>query len=251
MSTTAQSVDKRNVDKHVYVRRSASITVRVFTGAMKLLWLLAIAWFFGICIEWAGLTFLWSDDGVQHSARMLSTELNYLNAGFRHWIVGIAPVDIATFWAMELRYWVFDFTHITDVFQWAANAPTDASYLRITLMNFTHFMAVYFYAAINSTQLFAVRLAVVFLSTPIFFLVGIAALTDGLVERELRKYGGGNESAFIYHKIKPWMRPALLSSWLLYLALPFSLHPNFIFVPAAMFFGLVVYLTSFWFKKFI
>ncbi|MGD8593693.1 MAG: TIGR03747 family integrating conjugative element membrane protein [Gammaproteobacteria bacterium] len=246
-----QHSEKHGVEKHRFVRRNRSLIVRSFAGVLSLLRLMIIAWVLGICIEWVGLTFVWTEEGALHSERMLATELNYLNVGFRQWVVGIAPVDVATLLALSLRYWLFDFTRLTDVVQWAANAPPRASYARVTLMNVTRYAIEYFYAAVNSTQLFAVRLAVLVLSSPIFLLVGIAALIDGLVERELRKYGGGNESAFVYHNIKPWMRPALLSSWLIYLALPFSLHPNFIFVPAAMFFGLTVYLTSTWFKKFI
>lgn len=252
--TSAQHVDnhtRSNVEKHRYVKRSRSLTIRSFNNLLSLVKLLAIAWLLGIVIEWIGMTFIWSEEGVGHSQRMLATELGYLNSGFKEWVVGITPVTVATYFATSLRYWIFDFTYLNDLVEWAVNAPSDASYVRITIKNLSRYLIEYFYAAINSTQLFAVRLAVVLLSSPIFLLVGIAALIDGLVERELRKFGGGNESAFVYHNVKPWMKPALLSSWLFYLALPFSLHPNFIFVPAAMFFGLSVYLTSTWFKKFI
>jgi integrating conjugative element membrane protein (TIGR03747 family) len=251
MSTAAQHAEKHSVDKHRYVRRKRSLALRLISTFLSMARLLVIAWVLSICIEWVGLTFVWSEEGAAHSERMLATELNYLHDGFRQWIVGIAPVEVATWFALSLRYWVFDFTRISDFVRWAATAPPEASYVRRTLSNVTRYTLEYFYASVNSTQLFAVRLAVLVLSSPIFLLVGIAALIDGLVERELRKYGGGNESAFVYHNVKPWMRPALVGSWLIYLALPFSLHPNFIFVPAAMFFGLAVYLTSTWFKKFI
>jgi integrating conjugative element membrane protein (TIGR03747 family) len=84
---------------------------------------------------------------------------------------------------------------------------------------------------------------------PAFLLIGVAALIDGLVQRELRIYGGGIERASIYHHAKPWIRPAIVSTWFLYLSIPFSIHPNLIFVPAMLLFGGAVFLTSALYKK--
>ena len=52
------------------------------------------------------------------------------------------------------------------------------------------------------TQVFSVRLAILMLATPVFLLFSLVALVDGLVRRDLRRWGGGRESSFVYHYAK-------------------------------------------------
>ena len=113
---------------------------------------------------------------------------------------------------------------------------------------YTH-IAEYLQAAVNITQVFIVRLVVIILTLPIFLIVGIAASIDGLVQRELRKYGGGNESSFVYHNIKPWILPSIFWGWIIYLGFPVSVHPNFVFVPSAILYGMTIAITAATFKK--
>ena len=54
-------------------------------------------------------------------------------------------------------------------------------------------------------------------------------------EAGLRCWGGGRESSFVYHWAKRSAMPLLVLSWVIYLALPFSLHPTFIVLPFATF----------------
>ena len=53
--------------------------------------------------------------------------------------------------------------------------------------------------AMQVTQLFSVRLAILTLAMPVFLLFSLVALVDGLVQRDLRRWGGGRESSFVYH----------------------------------------------------
>ena len=52
------------------------------------------------------------------------------------------------------------------------------------------------------TQLLGVRLAGMIAFVPLLALAYAAAITDGLVQRCIRRAGGGNESANIYHRAK-------------------------------------------------
>ena len=83
-------------------------------------------------------------------------------------------------------------------------------------------------AAFTMTEVFAVRLAVLTLAMPAFLVFSLVALVEGLVQRDLRRWGGGRESAFVYHHAKKLLFPSLLLAWIIYLSLPFSLHPNFV-----------------------
>jgi integrating conjugative element membrane protein (TIGR03747 family) len=101
------------------------------------------------------------------------------------------------------------------------------------------------------TQVFAVRLAILTLATPVFGLFTLVALVDGLVRRDLRRWGGGRESSFVYHYAKKAALPLIVTAWVLYLALPVSLHPSWIILPFALVFGFAVTITASTFKKYL
>ena len=106
-------------------------------------------------------------------------------------------------------------------------------------------------SAMQITQVFAVRLAVLTLATPVFGLFTLVALVDGLVRRDLRRWGGGRESSFVYHYAKKAPIPLIIMAWVLYLALPFSLHPSLIILPFALAFAFAVKITASTFKKYL
>lgn len=49
---------------------------------------------------------------------------------------------------------------------------------------------------------FIVRLLVLVLKLPPFLLAVFVGLVDGLVRRNIRKFGAGRESGFVYHRAK-------------------------------------------------
>ena len=101
-------------------------------------------------------------------------------------------------------------------------------------------------AAMQVTQVFSVRLAVLSLATPVFVLFGLVALVDGLVRRD-----GGQESSFVYHYARRAVLPLVGVAWVAYLALPFSLHPAFIVLPFAALVALAITVTASTFKKYL
>ena len=106
-------------------------------------------------------------------------------------------------------------------------------------------------AAIQIVQVFSVRLAILCLATPVFVLFSLIGLIDGLVQRDLRRWGGGRESSYLYHHAKNSVWMFVLSAWVSYLALPFSLHPVFIVLPFAILFAISVSITASTFKKYL
>jgi integrating conjugative element membrane protein (TIGR03747 family) len=86
---------------------------------------------------------------------------------------------------------------------------------------------------------------------PVFVLFSLVALVDGFVKRDLRRWGGGRKSSFVYHWSKRSAMPLLVSSWVIYLALPFSLHPSFMVLPFAALFALSMAVTAGAFKKYL
>ena len=109
----------------------------------------------------------------------------------------------------------------------------------------------YFYILLVVTVLFSVKLAVIFLSIPLFIMFGVIGLVDGLVQRDLRKFGGGRESSLMYHSAKRLVLPVLVLGYVVYLMLPFNLMPAFVFLPFAGLFGFFVATTMRSFKKYV
>ena len=62
---------------------------------------------------------------------------------------------------------------------------------------------------------------------------------------------GGRESSFVYHYAKKAALPLVVLAWVIYLALPFSLHPTFVVLPFAALFALTVSVTASTFKKYL
>ncbi len=228
-----------------------SFLLRIIGQAIGIIALLVAAWLFSVVIEWLGMTFVWPEQGVMHSRDMITTELTYLNDGFKKGVLGIKPETFAIAGASSLDYFLFEWTHFRDFVAWAIHPGVNAGVFRITIARIVMVVAPYISAAINITQVFGIRLAVAVLSTPIFILFGTAAFIDGLVHRELRRYGGAHESSYVYHKVKPWIRPAFTTTWFIYLGAPFSIHPDLVFIPAACFFALAIFITTTMFKKYL
>ncbi|MFS7508901.1 TIGR03747 family integrating conjugative element membrane protein, partial [Pasteurella multocida] len=98
---------------------------------------------------------------------------------------------------------------------------------------------------------FIIRLIIIVFTSPLFLLTALSGLTEGLSLRDIRKFGAGRESAYLYHHARRYIMPMMVTAWVLYLSIPFSIHPNIILVPAACLFGLSICITAASFKKFL
>lgn len=239
----------KHLDRERQVERQQSFTMESIGFVIDGLWLLVSALIFSIVMEWIGMSLFWSEEGVMHSERMLATELGYINNDFQKSVLGSTPMAFATKTAEAIDYWVFEWTQFRNILAWLMTPSADAGRVRLLFANLVHITNDYIIASITITQLFGVRLAIALLSMPAFLLIGLAALIDGLAHRDIRRFTGASESSFIYHKVKPWIKPAFIGAWFIYLGLPVAMHPNFIFIPASVLFGLTIYITSTMFKK--
>tara|TARA_R110000772_G_scaffold243220_1_gene356002 strand:- start:2969 stop:3703 length:735 start_codon:yes stop_codon:yes gene_type:complete len=214
-------------------------------------WLL-FALLFSIVLEWLGMLFWWPEEGLQHSRNMLAAEVGYLQADFRSSFVSNDPARFAQTVADKAYAVLFEWTRLVDVLGWLGTPPAAGeSGLRAQLHQLYQPLAQYILAALQITQVFALRVAILLLATPVFLLFGVMALVDGLVRRDLRRWGGGRESSFIYHWSKRSALPLLVTAWVIYLALPFSLHPSWVILPFATLFALSIAITASAFKKYL
>lgn len=225
---------------------------RLLGGLARALGWLTAALLLSIMLEWAGMLLWWKDGGSLHSRAMLEQEIAHLNEDFRQSIVTSNPARFARRFADGFYHYLFEWTHFVDFIQWLKRPPApDEGRIRAIFRGAYAEAADYVIAAMTVTQVFAVRLAVLTLATPVFALFGLVALVDGLVQRDLRRWCGGRESSFVYHHAKKAILPALILAWIVYLGMPTSVHPNYVILPFAALFAIAMAIAAGSFKKYL
>jgi integrating conjugative element membrane protein (TIGR03747 family) len=214
-----------------------------------LLWLL-VALIFSMVLEWVGMVFWWPEEGAEHSRNMLLAEIGYLNADFRESLISHQPAAFGRRIADVFYHYGFELTGIAAIIQ-VLSAPDqsqDGWLLRQSRALYQP-LTDYIIATVTITQVFALRLAVLALASPLFALAAIVGLADGLVERDRRRFGGAREKGLVYHHAKRFVLPTLIGAWVVYLSLPISVHPNVVIQPFAVLFALALGMSAGTFKK--
>ncbi|HNP34341.1 MAG TPA: TIGR03747 family integrating conjugative element membrane protein [Woeseiaceae bacterium] len=242
MRTSAQGVQRRPAPSGVIAR-----TVRVVS---QIVMQLALSLLLSILIEWVGLTWVWPDEGLSRGQQMVSAERRYLgrfqSSGSR------SSLNVANRVAGSFDTWLFERSGVEAGIVWLERSrPADVSDSIRPWQQRLRPLAHYLKAARQSTELFALRLSVLALSLPVFVLCALVGLIDGLVQRDLRRWGGGRESSFVYHHAKGALGPLIAIAAMLYLTSPVSLHPVAVLVPFALAVGLSVMLAARTFKKYL
>ncbi len=231
---------RSQVDQQGLFSKSLSAVAKIIQ------WLL-FSLLFSSIVEWAGMTLWWPDEGIDHSRTMLAKEISYLDNDFRRSVITSDPARFAKRFADNTYHYLFEVTRLVDFIQWLSPLPLKHEQgIRSTLHKIYQPVAEYIIAMMQVTQVFSVRLAILTLAMPIFMLFSLVALVDGLVQRDLRRWGGGRESSS-----KKAALPLVVMTWVTYLALPFSLHPTFIVLPFAVLFAFAVAVTASTFKKYL
>ena len=225
---------------------------RLLTGVAQCLKWLFLSLLFSILVEWIGMVFWWEEQGLGHSRQMLVAELQFLGTDFQHSWITAEPMAFASRLSEGIYQVAFEWTGLVDLLRWITPVPAaEETGLRPLLHSFYRPVSDFVLAAMQITQVFAVRLAILALATPVFGLFTAVALVDGLVRRDLRRWGGGRESSFVYHYAKKASMPLIVIAWVLYLSLPFSVHPSWVILPFSVGFGLAVTVTASTFKKYL
>ena len=207
-----------------------------------------LGWMLSIVLEWCGIALGWWDQpGAGHSAQLLRTELSWLDRDFTTPLAAGRLIEWADWGARQLYHW----SGLQGFVRWVVADPPAPWVGLETLRRVLRYWGEYLLAAAYITQLVGARLVVVVLTLPAYAMIGVMSLVDGLVQRDLRRFGGGLESGLLYHHLKAMLRPMLSLPIFLYLISPWSLHPTTIFVPFVLGFGYFVQRTVARFKKYL
>ncbi|QPO21834.1 TIGR03747 family integrating conjugative element membrane protein [Pseudomonas sp. Y39-6] len=243
MATSANSPPPQPIQR-------PGLIVSAIGSVLHIIGLLFASLLFSILIEFAGLLLFWGDQGWRHSQAMLNSELGWLSEHFKSSLIiqqpGQTVVQVLDF----LYQWLLVKTGFADFAQQARVSGQGNGFwgwinqLYISIEDFV-------LAAMYVTFTFVVRLIILALATPLFLLAMFTGFVDGLMRRDLRKFGAGRESSFVYHRAKRAVIPLLIVPWIIYLSLPFSINPMAVFLPCSVLLGVTMAITAATFKKYI
>lgn len=213
---------QRKPDKPVIHERGA--VTRTLGMATALLAAMLLAFGVSVLVECLGIALQWWPKN--HAMTLLIKERTYIEAIDQYPLTALTPLALSD----------------------SASAEFDGLWRSVFS---TNGMNSYVAGAINTVKLVLLRLSICLFVLPGFVLVALVAFYDGLVARDIRKYTGGHESSYVFHKTKRWIVPSLLLTISIYLMLPFSLRPVVIFAPSMLLTGLMIYVATSRFKKFL
>ncbi|MDC9623087.1 TIGR03747 family integrating conjugative element membrane protein [Xenorhabdus sp. XENO-7] len=222
----------------------------------KIVGFILMSWLFSLLIEFIGMVFFWPELGASHSQTMMKTELGYLSTEFTQGLLLSDPSMTVSAGLAQAYQWLFMGSGFMDWIQgqrhYQLHARNDfVRELNDGLFWLSNILQDYWLAMVFMTMVTLIRMAILMLSVPLFVMVILVALVDGLGRRDLRRYGAGYESSFVYHHAKRVIKPACTIPCVLYLSWPGAVYPTLILLPAAIFLGMTVMITASMFKKYI
>ncbi|HCE5828582.1 TPA: TIGR03747 family integrating conjugative element membrane protein [Pseudomonas aeruginosa] len=236
--------------------RQQGLIASIITMPFRLFGVLCGSLLLCIVIECVGMHLFWPDQGWRHAQGMLDYELGQLSGHFTRSALVQEPGRTAH-WLVEQAYeWIFV---KTGLLEWMRNAAHQASApshsgtrdFRYYISQAYVWIESYLIAAAFTALVFLVRLLVLVLTLPLFLMAAFVGLVDGLVRRDIRRFGAGRESGFIYHRAKASLMPLAVLPWVIYLALPLSASPLLILLPGAVLLGVATDIAAGSFKKYL
>jgi integrating conjugative element membrane protein (TIGR03747 family) len=243
MATSAQNMPPQPIQRPGLIISAVSVVLRIIG-------LLIASLLFSILIEFAGLLLFWSDQGWRHSQAMLSSELGWLSEHFKASLILQQPGQTIVQWLGFLNQWLLVRTGLADFAQQtrvSSQGNDFWSWINQLYASIEDFVL----AAVYVTFTFVVRITILVLATPLFLLAMFTGFVDGLMRRDLRKFGAGRESSFVYHRAKRAVIPLLIVPWIIYLSLPFTINPIAVFLPCSVMLGVTMAIAAATFKKYI
>lgn len=198
--------------------------------AFGLLFVTLFAWFIGVLIEIVGSYTLWQEKGELHSQEIVAQDLAYIAMAPRSLLVRDTVA-----WSHRVVAWVELPYNKVGLTRWYARLHSDAQAqqpaaqqsilgARVGKANASiqHTLSKWVLMSMYVGQDVLLRLSVAAFALPAFVLACMVGVVDGLVRRDLRRWGGGRESSFVYHHAKRYTHWALTGGFGLYLAWPFG-----------------------------
>ncbi|ACR67579.1 TIGR03747 family integrating conjugative element membrane protein [Edwardsiella ictaluri] len=208
-----------------------------------------------LLIEYTGIAFFWPEAGAAHSEAVMNTELGWLSTEFTRSLLLSEPSVTVSRWVTTAYQWLFVDSGFTGWIKQHVLQTGSGNELTRNLSSWSGWLAGYLHEYLTATVwicvITLVRVTILVLSVPLFLMVVLVALVEGLGRRDLRRYGAGYESSFVYHHAKKRVKPAIVVPIILYLSWPTAVYPNLLLLPAAILLGVAITVTMASFKKYL
>lgn len=211
-----------------------------------------------IVVEWICLYLFWPEAGWRHAQQMFEYELSWLSQDLIHSVVIKEPGRTATWLAKTVYDWLIVKTGMLDSINALTHYAGTTSPQQIVNFDLRYEtgrvmikLQDYGLAALYTVLTFCVRMIILTMTIPLFLLAGFTGLVDGLVRRDLRKFGSGRESSYLYHKARGAIIPLMIVPWTVYLAMPISVSPLLVLGPIAVLVGIAIGIAAESFKKYL
>ncbi|HEO9008818.1 TPA: DUF4400 domain-containing protein [Citrobacter koseri] len=178
-----------------------------------------------IVLELAGLYFWWPQEGSRHVFQVMRQE----------------RVELVS--ALQLHPLRGEIVRLQE--NWATLAlkvehKTESLILREYITNLA-------YTLVS----FMLRLTWLLATFPLLCLCVLTGLTEGLVWRDLRRFGSGLESVFLHRYVIRSGSSVASTLWVCYLAQPLLLPAMLILLPSALWFGITIWMAAGSFKRWL
>lgn len=100
-------------------------------------------------------------------------------------------------------------------------------------------------------KIFAIKAFLLIAALPLFALLGVVGLVDGLSLREIRRAELGRESSYLFHMLNLWIARIIGFGLCLWVCMPAAFNPQWFFVPLGLLFSVMLSLSAAKFKKYL
>lgn len=220
-------------------RKEPGLIGQLFSALVQLVVWLVISLMLSIIIEWIGMIWFWPEQGADHAKTVLAADNAYLNQQLYDQSLKIKNDVIAT--THEAVNWIARQSWFKTLLNNVPDVPDSRfSSLQQWVHDFYQQYRDYLQASTYVTQTFVIRLALILFSLPLFAIAAVVGGVDGLVERDLRRWGGGRESSNVFNLARRSIVPAFVAACVVYISLPFSINPVIVILPFAGLLGMAV-----------
>lgn len=202
-------------------KMTMQLTIVLFLG-----WLALIIW---AVSQWLLHGYPFTFDMVNE---LLNTQRNAITPVYQGSLLAALPLDIKPSFALTIPY-----LNKLAINEFAADLLEKSQQ--------------FFHLVLLSSQCLLIKLIILFAAMPLFALTMIAGLIDGLNQRAIRTACLGRESSYVFHRLNHYLKKLLIILLILWLALPISITPAYVFVPISLLIGLMVAMTASRFKKYL
>jgi len=248
MSSPAGAAQSQQAHAH-------GLVVSALVLPLQLFGMLCGSLILSILVELIGMHWVWPEQGWHHAHEMLEHELDQLSAQFPRSALVEEPAKLTQRLVVSAHHGLFVQTGVLErarVISARARAHTGRISGFQSLWHATCArMETYALAASYTLLTFLARLVVLLLTLPLLCTAALVGFVDGLVRRDIRRFGAGRESGFVHHRAKASIVPIAVLPWVIYLALPVSMHPLLILFPGAILLAIAVNITAASFKKYL